>query len=123
VAKQPAKRRVQGSKAPGSSGRVTPKGGSASSGSTAGHTHGSGRATPTASARYTPPVPREMKVSPWWVPALFFGMLAIGVLIIILNYVELLPTWGFLPDDTSNVWLLVGLALILAGIIVATQWH
>ena len=122
MAKQPAKRRVSG-KTPGSSGRVTPKGGSASSGSTAGHTHGSARSTPTASARYTPPVTREMKVSPWWVPVLFFGMLAIGVVIIVLNYVELLPTWDFLPDDTSNVWLLVGLVLILAGIIVATQWH
>ena len=64
-----------------------------------------------------------MKVSPWWVPALIFGMLGIGVVIIIFNYVELLPTWGFLPDGTSNVWLLVGLALILSGIIVATQWH
>ena len=26
---------------------------------------------------------------------------------------------GFLPDGTSNVWLLVGLVLILAGIMVA----
>lgn len=123
MAKQPAKRRVQGSKTPGSTGRVTPKGGTVGAGSAAGHLHGTSKATPTASARYTPPVTHEMKVSPWWVPALFFGMLGIGVVIIVLNYVELLPTWGFLPDGTSNVWLLVGLALILAGIIVATQWH
>ena len=110
MANKPAKRRVQA----GSSGRVTPKSG----GSTSGH----GRA-PEASGRYTPPVPKELKVSPWWIPALMFTLLGIGTLVILLNYVELLPSWGFLPDGTSNVWLLVGLVLILAGIMVATQWH
>lgn len=109
MAKQPAKRRVQGG-----SGRVTPKGGAKPAPS---------RATPEASSRYTPPIPRELKVSPWWVPALMFALLGVGTLIILLNYVELLPTWGFLPDGTSNMWLLVGLLLILTGIIVATQWH
>ena len=78
---------------------------------------------PAPSARYTPPIPREMKVSPWWVPALMGALLAVGTLVILLNYVSLLPTWGFLPDDTSNVWLLVGLVFILLGIVVATQWH
>lgn len=110
MAKQPAKRRVQA----GGSGRVTPKGG---------HGPSAGKSAPAASARYTPPVPKELKVSPWWVPALMFAMLGIGTLVILLNYVERLPTWGFLPDGTSNVWLLVGLVLILAGIMVATQWH
>jgi hypothetical protein len=110
VAKQPAKRRVQA----GSGGRVTPKGGG---------TSGGARGTPAASGRYTPPIPKEMKVSPWWVPASMFALLGIGTLIILLNYVELLPSWGFLPDGTSNVWLLVGLVMILAGIMVATQWH
>lgn len=106
---KPTKRRV-----PGSTGRVTPKGGGPSP---------EGRTPPPASSRYTPPVPKEMKVSPWWVPALMFGLLALGTAVILLNYVELLPTWGFLPDGTSNVWLLVGLVAILGGIIVATQWH
>ena len=101
MAKQPAKRRVQGG-----TGRVTPKSG-----------------TPVASGRYTPPIPKEQKVSPWWVPALMFALLGLGTLVILLNYVELLPTWGFLPDGTSNVWLLVGLVMILSGIMVATQWH
>jgi hypothetical protein len=64
-----------------------------------------------------------MKVSPVWVPVLMGVLLALGTAVILLNYVALLPTWGFLPDDTSNVWLLVGLGLILAGIVVATQWH
>lgn len=109
MANKPAKRRVQGS-----TGRVTPKGGAKPAPS---------RATPPASARYTPPIPKELKVSPAWVPVLMFALLGIGTLIILLNYVELLPTWGFLPDGTSNMWLLSGLVLILAGIIVATQWH
>lgn len=104
---KPAKRKV-------SSGRVTPKGGGSSH-----HDRG----TPAPSGRYTPPVPREMKVSPWWVPALMGAFLVLGTAIILLNYVGLLPGWGFLPDDTSNVWLLVGLGFILAGIVVATQWH
>jgi hypothetical protein len=108
MAKQPAKRRVQGT-----TGRVTPKGGAMPA----------PRATPQASARYTPPVPRELKISPVWVPIAMFALLGLGTLIILLNYVELLPTWGFLPDGTSNMWLLAGLVLILTGIIVATQWH
>ncbi len=107
---KPTKRRV-----PGGTGRVTPKGGPTTSRSTAEH--------PQASARYTPPVPKELKVSPPWVPVLMAVLLVVGTAVILLNYVALLPTWGFLPDDTSNVWLLVGLALILAGIVVATQWH
>lgn len=107
---QPAKRRVQGG-----SGRVTPKGGHKP------EVHG--RVTPQASSRYTPPVPKELKVSAPWVPILMFVLLGLGTLVILLNYVELLPTWGFLPDGTSNMWLLVGLAMILGGIIVATQWH
>ena len=111
MANKPAKRRVQGATG---TGRVTPKGG---------HKPAPSKATPPASARYTPPVPRELKVSPVWVPVAMFVLLGLGTLIILLNYVELLPTWGFLPDGTSNMWLLVGLALILAGIIVATQWH
>jgi hypothetical protein len=51
------------------------------------------------------------------------ALLVVGTIVILLNYVELLPTWGFLPDDTSNAWLLVGLAFILSGIVVATQWR
>ena len=106
---KPAKRRVPGGSG---TGRVTPKGG-----------HDRGPHHPQASARYTPPIPKEMKVSPIWVPILMGVLLALGTAVILLNYVSLLPSWGFLPDDTSNVWLLIGLGLILAGIVVATQWH
>lgn len=57
------------------------------------------------------------KVSPPWVAPAMFGLLAVGALIIILNYVDLLP------GGTSNWYLLGGLGLILGGIITATQLH
>ena len=113
---KPTKRRVPGGSG---TGRVTPKGGPAVRRPAGADPHHH----PSPSARYTPPVPREMKVSPMWVPVLMGVLLVLGTAIILLNYVSLLPTWGFLPDDTSNVWLLVGLGFILVGIIVATQWH
>ena len=111
---KPAKRRVSAGPKKGGS-RVTPKGG--------GRATGAVHHAAEASGRYTPPVPQEFKVSPWFVPAAMFLLLGIGTAVIVLNYVELLPTWGFLPDGTSNVWLLTGLLSILGGIIVATQWH
>jgi Cell division protein CrgA len=69
-----------------------------------------------ASSRYTPPVPRAMKVSPTWVPVLMFTLLVAGILVIVLNYIGVI--W-----DTNNWLLLVGLGLILGGIVTATQWH
>src|SRR5438128_5354492 len=71
------------------SGRVTPKGGSH-------HKAPAKVDAGIASGRYTPPIPREQKVSPWWVPALMFAFLGLGVVVIVLNYV------GLLPGDTKN---------------------
>jgi hypothetical protein len=98
----PAKRRVPG-------GRTTPKGTSA------------GR--PTPSSRYTPPIPKEMKVSPIWVPILMFACLGIGLLMIFLNYMGVLPPLWWEDDGTNNWYLLGGLVFILAGIITATQYR
>jgi hypothetical protein len=70
-----------------------------------------------ASSRYTPPVPRSVKQSPPWVPVAMFALLIIGALMIVLNYLELLP------GAASNWYLLGGLVLILAGIVVATQYR
>jgi hypothetical protein len=83
----------------------------------AGEGGGSKRVTPSASKRYTPPVPQSVKVSPRWVPILMFVLLGIGLLVIILNYVQLLP------GATTNWYLVVGLGFILGGILTATQWH
>ena len=97
-AKPPPKRKVKG-------GRVTPKGGPVST------------PRPEASSRYTPPVPREYKVSPPWVPVLMFTLLGIGLLVIFLNYL------GVLPGGTKNSYLLIGLGSILGGIMTATQYR
>ena len=83
-------------------GRVTPRG-----------------STPAApsSGRYTPPIPKEQKVSPIWVPILMFALLGIGVLTIVCNYMNLLP------GDASNGYLLLGLGFITGGFITATYYH
>jgi cell division protein CrgA len=78
----------------------------------------SGRVTPKATNRYTPPIPRSQKVSPIWVPILMFASLGIGMLVILANYVSLLPGNG-----PSNVYLLVGLVLITLGFVTATKFH
>lgn len=95
---KPAKRHVPG-------GRVTPKG----------TTSDKGR--PVSSGRYTPPVPRQVKVSPTWVPVLMFTLLGLGMVVIFLNYLSLLP------GGVSNLYLGLGLLSICGGIVTATQYR
>jgi len=97
ASKKPVKRRIP-------AGRVTPKGTRPGD-------------APGVSGRYTPPIPRDVKVSPRWVPILMFFFLGAGAAVIFLNYL------GVLPGETNNWYLLVGLGLILAGIVTATQYH
>ena len=92
-------------------GRVTPKGGPVTR-KVAAPAAGS-----STSGRYTAPVPREFKVSPWWVPALMIGFFVAGVLVILLNYLSLLG------GSASNVYLFVGLGLIVAGFVTSTRGH
>lgn len=114
--KRPTKRRPSGTGAsPAGSGRATPKGGA----DPAVPRQQTGRQiSPDAGGRYTAPVPRSQKVSPRWLPVLMFGLLAIGGLLIMANYIGVLP-----GGEPSNVYLFGGLALILAGIITSTQYH
>ena len=106
-------------------GRVTPKAGASdtrklpSAGTpTVARSSSSGSSSIGASSRYTPPVPAKVKgPSPTWVPVLLFGLLILGALVIILNYM------GLLPNAPQNYYLLIGLAGILGGILVATQYH
>ncbi len=56
-------------------------------------------------------------MSPPWVPALMFFFLLAGAVVILLNYLSLLP------GDADNRYLLVGLALITGGFITATRFH
>lgn len=76
-----------------------------------------GRVTPKGSGRYTPPIPKEEKVSPRWVPVLMFTLLVLGMLVIIANYLEVLP------GDAKNEYLFVGLGMITAGFITATKYR
>jgi len=56
----------------------------------------------------------EAKTSPPWVGWLFFALMGIGVGLILAYYVAF---------EGSGPWLFVGLGLITASFVVATQWH
>lgn len=93
--------------------RVTPKGGVAKTRRAAERPEATG-----ASSRYTPPVPGGSRPpSPTWIPVLMFTLFGFGMLVLILNYLSLLP------GAVSNWYLLVGLGAILGGIITATQYR
>ncbi|MBX3285352.1 MAG: cell division protein CrgA [Actinobacteria bacterium] len=110
--------------------RVTPKGaaqgvstagGGAKKGSTAARTHSvaaeHGEEEDRYSKRYTPPTAKYAPgPSPWWVPAIMFGLLIVGALVIMLNYMSVF-------GEPANIRLVVGLAFILGGIITATQYR
>lgn len=71
-----------------------------------------------SSGRYTPPQPVKVALDEGtkpWVPYVMFGMFAIGLLSIILNYV------GWLPGAPTNWYLLAGLVSITGGFMAATQ--
>jgi len=84
-----------------------------------------GRVTPrgarapgtTQSGRYTAPLPVEYRHSPWWVPATMLALFSLGVVMIVLNYLSLLPS------SPSNWYLLGGLGLIVCGFAVSTQYR
>ena len=94
-------------------GRVTPKGGPPKRKAVA----SAPAAGSVESGRYTAPVPREFRVSPWWVPALMIAFFAGGVIVILINYL------GLIGGSANNVYLFVGLGLIVAGFITSTRWH
>lgn len=103
-------------------GRVTPKGGpvrrgAGGTGSGRVTAPGGGRTTQAASGRYTAPIPREYRSSPWWVPVLILTFFGLGLICILLNYL------GLLPGGANNWYLLLGLGLIVAGFIAATRYH
>ncbi len=66
-----------------------------------------------ANRRPTPPKKvdpvAEKGPSPTWYVALMFTLMGLGVLIILANYVKLLP------GSTNNMWLMIGLAGIASG--------
>ncbi len=74
-----------------------------------------------ANVRYTPPTPQaSRRPSPRWVPILMFALWGVGLLVIILNYMGVMPGGG---EDGSGWYLIAGLVSILGGIMVATQYR
>jgi cell division protein CrgA len=91
-------------------GRATRKGKSS-------RTTARGGGAPVTSGRYTPPIPRSVKVSPKWMGPLILSLLVAGTLMIIFNY------FSVLPSSPTNWYLLGGIFLIASGFVVATQYH
>jgi hypothetical protein len=60
--------------------------------------------------------PRGQDHSPRWYGALILGLLLLGLLVIIFNYL------GVLPGSTSAWWLVGGLATMFTGFFLATQY-
>lgn len=71
----------------------------------------------TKRSRYTPPPPKKKAPSPLWVPVTMFALLLVGTLIVIVNYL------GVLPGDQQNRYLFFGLAEITAGFVMATRFR
>jgi hypothetical protein len=89
---------------------VTPKGGAQKNASL-------GRYTDAESGgRYTRAIPKETKVSPSWYGPLLLGLLLLGVLIILLNYLSVFGT-------PSGWLLLLGLVVIGVGFALATRYR
>lgn len=67
-------------------------------------------------SRYQPPKPPKPKPSPRWLPPLGLGLIALGILLVILNY--------FVPGlPGGNYNLIVGFVLMAAGLITLSRWR
>jgi hypothetical protein len=98
------KARVRATSKAVESGRATPKG-------------GANVRQPVSSGRYTPPIPRQQRHSPRWFPVVLLGFLVLGLLLIVLNYVNVLP------GGTNNWYLIAGIGAIVTGLFMATFYH
>lgn len=76
------------------------------------------KAPPPPSGRYTAPKPKTSTSSPMWVPAAMFACLGLGVIVIIANYLQLLP-----GGEAQNEDLFLGLGLLIGGFILSTQYR
>ncbi len=62
-------------------------------------------------SRYTPPPQKKAPPSKLWVPVALTTLLAAGLVIVVTNYLNLLP-----GANTENRYLLLGIGLICGGI-------
>ena len=77
--------------------------------------------------RYQPPPKKKPKPSPRWFGVLILSIMGIGVLVIVLNYISLMPGFSIgswtVGGETNNFYLFFGLGLIAVGFLAATQWR
>lgn len=66
-------------------------------------------------SRYTPPQPKKRPPSPTWYVVLVLGMFGVAIAIIILNYFSLLG------GETNNLFLFVGLGIILVAFLLTIR--
>jgi len=69
-------------------------------------------------SRYTAPPPKKAPPSKLWVPVAMVTLLACGLIVIVTNYLNLLP-----GTDTENRYLLLGIVLISGGFLMATNYR
>jgi hypothetical protein len=75
------------------------------------------RPRPVRRGRYTPPKPRTEKRSPLWVPVVMTTALLCGLVVLISNYLNMLP------GDAQNRYLLLGLGLVTGGFVLASTYR
>ncbi|MCB0973967.1 MAG: cell division protein CrgA [Actinobacteria bacterium] len=68
-------------------------------------------------SRYTPPKDRSVEHSPAWLPITAAVLLGLGTIIIIANYLNLLPG----EAEPRNLY--IGLLLITGGFLMLTRWR
>jgi hypothetical protein len=67
--------------------------------------------------RYQPPPKKKPKPSPRWLGVLILSILFGGVIVLVLNYINLLP------GAPRNLYMWSGLGAIALGFGLATQWR
>ena len=78
-----------------------------------------GRRKPKHRSQPTKPEPTKNKESPTWYVALMFGVMAIGALVVILNYIGVF-TGG---DGARSIYLYSGLGLIGVGFVMTLNYY
>jgi FtsH-binding integral membrane protein len=76
-----------------------------------------GRQKRSSRSYASPPPRKKRRSSPRWYGFLVLGLILLGVMVIVLNYM------GAVPGGTQQHWLWIGLGVIAAGFVAATQWR
>ena len=69
-------------------------------------------------SRYTPPPQKKAPPSKLWVPVALTTLLGLGLIVVVANYLNLLP-----GAETENRYLLLGIGLISGGFLMATNYR